>query len=300
MILIVGATGDLGGRVTSRLRLEGRSVRCLVRTSTDDAGLRGIGAEVVRGDLTMPASLRAACGGADVLIATATAMTRRLAGARSPSIREVDEEGMVALVEAAEAAGVQRFVYLSFAGVEASIGTPLEHAKLVVERRLNGSTMQTVIVRADAFQEVHLAPVARFDMATGKAAIIGKGNTRRRWVATEDVASLLCSVALETDPPALIEFGGPEPLTKNEAIAVAQDLTHRRMKVQRMPRPVARLLVRLLKRRNDALASAFGAGVHQDLNEATWDDEPLRRRGIKPKAATDFLREQASRLPTQT
>jgi uncharacterized protein YbjT (DUF2867 family) len=294
MILVVGATGDLGSRVTAQLRLEGQPVRCLVRTSTDDAGLRGIGAEVVRGDLTVPASLRAACGGIDVLIATATAITRRLAGARSPTIGEVDEEGMVTLVEAAE---VHRFVYISFAGVDASIGTPLEHAKLAVQRRLNASSMQTVIVRADAFQEVHLAPIARFDMASGKAAIIGKGNTKRRWVATEDVAALLCAVALETAPPALIEFGGPEPLTKNEAVAIAQDLTHRRMKVQRMPRPVARLLVRLLKRRNDALASAFGAGLHQDLNEATWDDEPLRQRGIKPKAATDFLREQASQLP---
>jgi uncharacterized protein YbjT (DUF2867 family) len=82
MILVVGATGDLGSRVTSRLRLEGQSVRCLVRTSTDDAGLRGIGAEVVHGDLTVPASLGAACGGVGTVIATATAITRRKLGRR--------------------------------------------------------------------------------------------------------------------------------------------------------------------------------------------------------------------------
>jgi uncharacterized protein YbjT (DUF2867 family) len=300
MILVVGATGDLGSHVTSRLRSEGQSVRCLVRTSTNDGGLREIGAEVVRGDLTVPASLGAACEGIDTVIATATAIGRRLAGASKLTIGEVDGKGMVALVDAAEAAGVRRFVYLSFAGVEAPIGTPLEYAKLAVAKRLSISSMEGVIVRADAFQEVHLAPTARFDIASGKAAIIGKGNTKRRWVATEDVAALLCAVALEPAPPALIEFGGPEPLTKNEAVAIAQNLTHRRMKVQRMPRLVARLLVRLLKRRNDALASAFGAGLHQDLNEATWDDEPLRQRGINPKSATDFVREQASQLPHQT
>jgi uncharacterized protein YbjT (DUF2867 family) len=300
MILVVGATGDLGSRVASRLRSEGQPVRCLVRTSTDDAGLRETGAEVVRGDLTVPTSLGAACEGIDAVIATATAIGRRLTGASTSTIGDVDEKGMVSLVDAAENAGVHRFVYLSFTGVETPIGTPLERAKLSVEKRLRISSMQTVIVRADAFQEVHLAPMARFDIASGKASIIGKGNTKRRWVATEDVAALLCAVALEPAPPSLIEFGGPEALTKNEAVAIAQDLTHRRMKVQRMPRPVARLAVRLLNRRNDALASAFGAGLHQDLYEATWDDMPLRQRGINPKAATDFLREQASQLSHET
>ncbi|MDQ0619726.1 SDR family oxidoreductase [Arthrobacter globiformis] len=294
MILVVGATGDLGSRVVRRLRSEGQRVRCLLRESKREELLQEVGAEVVRGDLTVPSSLRAACEGVDTVIATATAMGRRLAGTSQSTIKDVDEEGMGSLVAAAEAVGVRRFVYLSFTGVEYAIGTPLEQAKLAIEKRLHSSSMQTVIVRADAFQEVHLAPLGRFDMAAGKAAIIGKGDTKRRWVATEDVAALLCAVALEPAPPALVEFGGPEALSKNEAVVVAKKLTGRPMKTQRMPRLVARLAVRLLKRRNDALASVFGAGLHQDLYEATWDDEPLRQRGISPKPASVFLREQAS------
>ena len=94
MILVVGATGDLGSRVTRRLRAEGQPVRCLVRAGSNDAGLRGIGAEVVRGDLTAPVSLGAACEGIDTVIATATAITRRLGGASFASIREVDEKGV--------------------------------------------------------------------------------------------------------------------------------------------------------------------------------------------------------------
>ncbi|MET3810687.1 NAD(P)H-binding protein [Arthrobacter sp. UYEF3] len=296
MILVVGATGDLGGRVARLLRSEGQAVRCLVRQSSDDTGLRELGAEVVRGDLTAPASLKAACQDLDTVIATATAISRRLAGTSPATIRAVDEQGMSSLVNAAEAAGVRRFVYMSFPGADAAIGTPLERAKLAIERLLASSAMQTVIVRSDAFQEVHLAPTARFDMAAGKATVIGKGDTKRRWVATEDVAALLSAVALEPDPPALIEVGGPEPLTKNEAISIAAELTHHRMKVQHMPRRVARLAIRLLDRRNDALASAFGAGLLEDLQEATWDDQPLRQRGINPKPASDFLREQARKM----
>ncbi|RAX47132.1 hypothetical protein DQ354_02750 [Arthrobacter sp. AQ5-06] len=294
MILVVGATGDLGGRVARLLRSDGQDVRCLVRRHSDDAGLRGIGADIARGDLTEPATLAAACQGVDTVIATATAITRRLAGTYPATIRSADEDGTRSLVDAAEAAGVRRFVYISFAGADAGIGTPLERAKIATEKHLANSVMQTVIARSDAFQEVHLSPMARFDIAAGKVSVIGRGDTGRRWVAIEDVAALLAALALEPNPPALLEFGGPEPLTKNEAIAIAEDLTGRRMKVQRMPRLVARVASRLLGRRNDALASVFGAGVHQDTCEATWDDRPLRQRGINPRSASDFLREQAS------
>lgn len=296
MILLVGATGDLGGRIARQLCSGGHEVRCLVRPNTNDSPLRALGAEIARGDLTEPASLGPACQGVETVIATATAISRRLQGRSRASIRDVDEVGMGHLINAAEAAGVNRFVYLSFAGVGTAVETPLRHAKLAMERRLGASAMQTVIVRPDAFQEVHFSPISRFDMAAGKVSVIGKGNTKARWVATDDVAAFLCAVALEPDPPRLVEFGGPEPLTKNEAAAVAGELMHRRMKVQHMPRRLARLAVRVLSRRRDALASALGAGLTSDVNEATWDDKPLRQRGIDPKPASDFLKEQAQAL----
>ena len=59
MILVVGSTGDLGGRVVRRLRDRGDDVRCLVRPQSDDTAVTAIGAQTVRGDLTDPASLRA-------------------------------------------------------------------------------------------------------------------------------------------------------------------------------------------------------------------------------------------------
>ena len=295
MFLIVGATGDLGGRIVRLLRADGHDVRCLVRAGSDDVGLREVGATVVSGDLTDPPSLRVACQGVDTVIATAAAIARILAGARTPTIRETDEIGMLSLVDSAESSGVQRFVYISFP-TEDAIRAPMDRAKLAVEKRLGTSSMRTVIVRSDAFQEIHLAPSGRFDMAAGKVSVIGHGDTRRRWIATDDVAALMAAVAVEPDPPAVLTVGGPEAMTKNEVIALAERLTHRPMKVQRMPRPVARLAIRVLAKRYDALATAFAAGLHQDTVEATWDDAPLRERGITPRSASEFIREQAHEL----
>ncbi len=293
MILVVGGSGDLGGRVVRKLRDGGHEVRCLVRPDTDAAQLLTLGAEVERGDLTDPSSLPAACEGADTVVASATAIARVLSGARHPSIFETDEAGMASLVEAAEAADVGRFVYVSYAGADSALGTPLERAKAATERRLTRSPMRTVIVRPDAFQEIHLAPIGRFDIHAGKAAVFGKGDTKRRWVATEDVAALVAATAVEADPPDIVTFGGPEAISRNEAIAIAEQATGRKIKVQRMPRVVARVGMWLLDRPSPAMATIFGTGLMQDLLPVNWDDEPLRARGITPRSASDWIKEQA-------
>jgi uncharacterized protein YbjT (DUF2867 family) len=295
VILVVGGTGDLGSRVVARLVDAKQQVRCVVRAGSDASALRAAGADVVEGDLTNPASLRSACAGVDVVVASATVIGRRLAGAKGPSIHEADEVGMASLVDAAEATGVRRFVYLSYAGLDGALGTPLERAKLATERRLAASPMQRVIVRPDAFQEVHLAPLGRFDINAGRVATFGKGDMKRRWVATDDVAALVAAVATESDPPPIVEFGGPEPLSRNEAVAVAERATGRSIKVQHAPLPLARLVMKVLGRRNDAMASIVGTGVMMDRTVGTWDDSPLRERGITPRSATEWINQQAAR-----
>lgn len=293
MMLVVGGSGDLGGRIVERLRDADQDVRCLVRPATDGSQLRELGAVVVRGDLADHASLPAACEGVETVVASATAIARVLGGARHPGIFEADQVGMSALVTAAEIAGVQRFVYVSYAGVDAALGTPLERAKLAVEQLLAQSPMRRVVVRPDAFQEIHLAPLGRFDVAAGRVAVFGKGDTKRRWVATDDVAALVAAVAIEDDPPEIVTFGGPEAISRNEAIAVAERATGRTFKVQRVPRVAARLGMRLFDRLNPAMATVFGTGLMQDLLEVTWDDGPLAERGITPRSASEWIREQA-------
>ncbi|WP_338538101.1 NAD(P)H-binding protein [Janibacter terrae] len=293
MILVVGASGELGSRVVQRLREGDHPVRCLVRPGTEAPRLREWGADVVRGDLADPASLAVACEGVHTVVASATAIARVLAGSKHPSIHEADELGMASLVEAAENAGVERFVYVSYAGADADLGTPLERAKTATERRLARSPIRRVVVRPDAFQDIHLAPIGRFDIHDGKVSVFGKGDTKRRWVATDDVAALVAAVAVEVDPPDTITFGGPEAISRNEAIAVAEQATGKKMKVQRMPRAVARLGMRLLDRPSPAMATILGTGLMQDLLSVTWDDGPLRERGITPRSASDWIREQA-------
>lgn len=90
-----------------------------------------------------------------------------------------------------------------------------------------------------------------------------------------------------------IDFGGPEPLTRNQAVEVAERATGRPFKVQHMPLLAVKVAARVLPRANDALASIFGTGLMQDLTPVTWDDSALTSRGISPRSATAWIEAQA-------
>jgi uncharacterized protein YbjT (DUF2867 family) len=295
MILVAGATGELGRRVVARLRAQGIPVRCLVRPQTDASSLEATGAEVARGDLRDPASLSAACRGVDTVVCTATAIDRLLGGSSDGSLAEVDDAGVGNLIAVAQENGAQRFVYLSYAGVDAGLGFPLERAKAANERRLRESSLRAVIVRPDAFQEVHLGPPGQFDPVNGTVGILGRGDTRRRYVAVDDVAALVAALAVEADPPAIVEVGGPEAISRNEAIAVAEREGGRTLKRRRLPRAALRVAMPALARRKPALASVFGLGLLMDSEESRCEDAPLRARGIEPTPASEHVRRLVSK-----
>src|SRR5688572_29157182 len=112
MVLVVGATGLVGGEVCQSLARRGEQVRALVRaTSAKEKidALRSCGAEPWVGDLKDPDSLSAACRGVDAVISTASSTLSRQAG---DSIESVDSAGQMNLVNAAKAANVERFIFL--------------------------------------------------------------------------------------------------------------------------------------------------------------------------------------------
>lgn len=286
MILLCGATGDLGGRIAAQLAAQHRPFRALVRPGTDASALERLGAEIVRGDLTDPASLRLAVDGVDVVVTTANAIGRMLAGARDVSIDAVDGRGTLNLIEAAEAGGVRRFVFLSMAGMceELARRAPLATAKLAAERRLESSAMESVIVRPDKFQEVWLSPATGLDPAAGKALVYGRGAIPERYVAEDDVAALVVALVDEPRPPASVEFGGSERLTREQVVAAMGEALGRPLRARHVPRAALRAGSLVLRRAKPDIASLMGMSLYYDTHVGRWDDSPLRSRGIEPRS----------------
>ncbi len=198
MILVVGGTGLLGGMITQQLLKNGKTVRVLVRHNSPAAelakkgmatpaeALLAAGAEPVYGDLKDRPSLDKACAGVDTVITTANAVMR----GGADTIESVDLNGTKSLIDAAKAAGVSHFIYVSAWGVDVNSPDPLFRAKAVCEGYLQESGLTYTILKPGIFMEVWIGAVVGAPLQAGQpVTLVGKGENRHAFVAIGDVAA---------------------------------------------------------------------------------------------------------------
>jgi NADH dehydrogenase len=238
--LIVGATGLLGGEICRLLAERGVKVRALVRATANPeklVELKKLGAEFFEGDLKDGASLDRACRGAHTVISTASATLSRQAG---DSIQTVDLEGQMRLVNSAKAAGVGRFVFVSFRNNPA-IQYPLTRAKRAVEQRLQESGLDYTVIQASYFMEVWLSPALGFDFVNAKARIYGAGQNKLSWVSFADVAKF--AVAMAANPATqktAVEIGGPDALSPLEVVRIFEKESGQEFEIEHVPEEALR------------------------------------------------------------
>ena len=224
-VVVVGATGQLGERVCHVLRARGEAVRALVRTTSDRAArarLRLDGVRCFEGDIEQPASLADVFAGAGTVVSTASAFPH---DPRRDSIARVDEAGQVAVVAAAEAAGVERVVFISFP--PATPDHAFQRAKRAVEARLRSAQLEHVILHPQKFMDVWFTKPLGFD-PIDRVVLYGGGTAAQAWVAVADVAEVAAQAL--RDPRLAnrtVVFGGPEELTQLEVVAIYEQLLGR-------------------------------------------------------------------------
>lgn len=117
-ILVTGATGKVGSRLSKRLTQRDHHVRALVRDPARAADLREAGIELATGNLLEPDSLAAAVRGVDAVVHCAAFFR----GATAEQAHAVNDLGTQHLALAARAASVKRFVFTSTGLVYGSNG----------------------------------------------------------------------------------------------------------------------------------------------------------------------------------
>ncbi len=230
MVLVIGATGQLGGLITRRLLERNADVRILVRPNSAFQPLVDAGAQPVVGDLKDRASLDAAVRGADVFITTANSVGR----GGADTLESVDMAGNRDLIEAAQAAGVQQFIFTSALGSTPDSPVPFLQAKGRTEEHLRASGIPFTILAPNLFMEVWIGGIVGLPLAEGRPlTLVGEGRRKHSFVSVEDVAAF--AAAAVGHPAARNQYlpiGGPEPLSWREIVATCERVLGRAIPIE--------------------------------------------------------------------
>jgi NADH dehydrogenase len=284
VLLVTGATGQVGSALVRRLVDRGTPVRCLVR-DPKRLGPERVRVQIALGDLTDPPSFRNAMRGVDTVVHLAASARDQPGG----SIEELNAIATWRMVDAAERARVERFLFFSALGATTHHRTRLHRSKALAERVVRESGLSITVFAPSLLY----ARGGRWLDAHARMALLpavpmsGLGRARFQPMWAPDAADCVLAVLDRGDAPARVELAGPQVLSHAEIVGLA---TRGRALVP-VPTPVARGALRLAE-------TALPSGL-----PLTWDEAELlevttvtpngvrdaQALGVQPHAMADVL-----------
>lgn len=207
-VLVVGTTGMLGGKIAAALLDRGATPRLLIRPggyagdkAARIAALTARGATVVEADLAAGTGLEAAVADIDVIVSAVQGQKDIIIGGQS------------ALLEAAERAGVGRFIpsdfSVDFFSLEDGSNRNLD-LRRHFNRRLDSSPVAGTSVLNGAFMEMLVFGFPLLDRQTGQYVVWGDPEQTLQFTSTDDTAEFTAEVALDQNAPRKVCVAGAQ------------------------------------------------------------------------------------------
>jgi uncharacterized protein YbjT (DUF2867 family) len=261
MLLLTGATGLVGSAVLRRLTAARVPVRCLVRDPRR-LGPERVRVQIALGDLADPPSFRNALRGVTTVVHLAAAIRDQPRG----SIEELNGIATWRMVQAAEAAGVRRFVFFSALGASTHDRTRFLRAKALAERAVTESAIPEPVVVAPSIVyapgDVFMTLLSRMAIAP-VVPVSGRGRARYQPIWSEDVADAVLALLDVAEPHARYELAGPETVDYTE-------ITRRLLAASGRPRPLIHVPTPIVSR-----ALRASEAILKSKAPATWDEAEL-------------------------
>lgn len=223
-IVVAGATGNLGGRITRALRERGARVTALVRHGASPAKvepLLAVGATIASVDLSRESEVVSACAGASCVVSA-------LSG-----LRDVIVDAQTVLLQGAVKAGVPRFIPSDYSLDFTKFPTG-GNRNLDLRREFHERLSRTSIAATTIFNG------AFADMLTGQMPIIlfklkrvvywGSADQRMDFTTVDDTAAYTARAALDPSTPRFLRIAGDE-LSARELAAVASEVAGTRFRL---------------------------------------------------------------------
>ena len=265
MILLTGATGNVGSALLHRLVADGQPVRALVRDPRR-LGQDRVRVQIAMGDLSDAMSFRHALRGVKTVIHLAAAI--RDQDRQGATIEEVNALGTLRLVRAAERAGVERFVFFSAIGTSLHSQSRFFRAKAQAEVAVEESDMQTTIFAPS----IIYSPGDPWITLLGRLAVLpvvpiaGPGSAIYEPIWSHDAAAAVVGLLQQDgggEPHRRFELAGPQRLSYDDIVRTYLDVKHRRRRLLHVPLPLVRWGLKAVEE------------VQGPLAFATWDEAEL-------------------------
>jgi NADH dehydrogenase len=242
-ILVTGATGYIGRHLVLRLVERGDRPRCLVRPGARIDMLPQGNVEILQGDITNPASLPGAVQGVDAVVHLASVVANVKESA-TVNYARINDRGTADLVQAASAAGVRQFIYLS--GVNTVPGAPGSYIRTRwnAEQHVKNSGIPYSILEPSILFGDHAAFFTALADLLRVAPIVpvpGNGTLRFQPVWVEDVATCLLLLLEEGGKNETIAIGGPDFYSYDALLDLIATTTRKRRLKVHVPLPLMKL-----------------------------------------------------------
>ena len=236
-LLIIGGTGTLGRQMVLQALMKGYPVRCMVRNFRKANFLKEWGVELVYGDLTKPETLPPCFKGITAVIDASTSRPDEF-----ESLKNVDWDGKIALIEAAKAANIQRFIFFSAQNVEQFDNIPLMKLKYGIEKKLAQSSVPYTIFRLTGFYQGLIEQYA-IPILENLPIWVTNENTSIAYMDTQDIAKFtMRALQIPQTINQTFFLSGLKSWVSSEIITLCEQLAGQTARVQRVPLIVLKLI----------------------------------------------------------
>jgi uncharacterized protein YbjT (DUF2867 family) len=271
-LLIIGGTGTLGRQIVLQALTKGYQVRCLVRNFRKASFLKAWGVELVYGDLSRPETIPPCLKGITAVIDASTSRADEL-----DSLKKVDWEGKLCLIEAAKAANIQRFIFFSAQNVEQFDNIPLMKVKNGIEIKLKQCGIPYTIFRLTGFYQGLIEQYA-IPILENLPIWVTNENTYISYMDTQDIAKF-CLRSLQIPQTANQTFflSGARGWVSSEIINLCEQLAGQKAKIQRVPVFLLKLVSSFFgffewgQNISDRLAFAEILSTENNFSKSTFD-----------------------------
>jgi uncharacterized protein YbjT (DUF2867 family) len=271
-LLIIGGTGTLGRQIVLQALTKGYQVRCLVRNFRKASFLKEWGAELVYGDLSKPETIPPCLKGITAIIDASTSRIDEL-----DSLKKVDWEGKLCLIEAAKTANIQRFIFFSAQNVEEFKNIPLMKVKNGIEIKLKQSNIPYTIFRLTGFYQGLIEQYA-IPILERLPIWVTNENTYISYMDTQDIAKFcLRSLQILSTQNQTFLLSGSRSWVSSEIINLCEQLAGRAAKVQRVPLFLLKIVSQFFgffewgQNISDRLAFAEVLSSENNFSKSTFD-----------------------------